>query len=150
MLIREIVEDDIVKLLDLYTELHDNKMPIIDSSLQKLWTEIISDKNHYIIVGEKDKQIIASCVLIVVPNLTHSQRPYALIENVITRKEYRNKGYATMCLNYAKSIAIQQNCYKIMLLTGSKQESTLKFYEKCGYNSNDKTALYSGYKSVNV
>ena len=28
-----------------------------------------------------------------------------------------------------------------MLLTGSKQESTLRFYEKAGYNCKDKTAF---------
>lgn len=30
-----------------------------------------------------------------------------------------------------------------MLLTGSKEESTLKFYEQAGYNKNDKTALFN-------
>jgi GNAT superfamily N-acetyltransferase len=33
------------------------------------------------------------------------------------------------------------NCYKIMLLTGAKVESTLRFYEKCGFNRKDKTAF---------
>jgi ribosomal protein S18 acetylase RimI-like enzyme len=77
----------------------------------------------------------------IIPNLTHNQKPYALIENVITDNNHRNKGYATAVLDFAKEIAIKQNCYKIMLLTGSKKESTLKFYEKAGYNRNDKTAL---------
>jgi hypothetical protein len=31
--------------------------------------------------------------------------------------------------------------YKIMLMTGSKKESTLSFYEKAGYNRSDKTAF---------
>ena len=31
--------------------------------------------------------------------------------------------------------------YKMMLLTGSKKESTLRFYENAGYNSSDKTAF---------
>ena len=30
---------------------------------------------------------------------------------------------------------------KMMLLTGSKKPETLQFYEKCGYNSSDKTAF---------
>jgi len=29
----------------------------------------------------------------------------------------------------------------MMLLTGSKEEATLKFYEGAGYNSSDKTAF---------
>ena len=41
----------------------------------------------------------------------------------------------------AKEIAISENCYKIMLMTGSKKESTLNFYRKAGYRSDDKTGF---------
>ena len=41
----------------------------------------------------------------------------------------------------ASEIAKANNCYKIMLMTGSKKESTLNFYRKAGYNSDDKTAF---------
>ena len=66
---------------------------------------------------------------------------YAFVENVITDVEYRKRGFATQCLNFAKAIAERENCYKLMLLTGSKKESTLKFYEQAGYNQKDKTAF---------
>jgi GNAT superfamily N-acetyltransferase len=79
--------------------------------------------------------------LVIIPNLTHNQQPYALIENVITDSAYRNKGCATALLNYARDIALNNNCYKIMLLTGAKKESTLNFYERAGFNRNDKTAF---------
>ena len=45
------------------------------------------------------------------------------------------------CLNYAKEVAIKADCYKMMLLTGSKNESTLNFYKRVGYNCTDKTAF---------
>lgn len=77
----------------------------------------------------------------IIPNLTHSQQSYAFVGNVITDREYRGQGYATVCLNCAREIALKENCYKLMLLTGSKQESTLNFYRKAGYNSEDKTAF---------
>lgn len=51
------------------------------------------------------------------------------------------KFYATDCLNFAKKIAEENHCYKMMLLTGSKEESTLNFYRNAGYNSSDKTAF---------
>ena len=44
-------------------------------------------------------------------------------------------------MDYARKIAEQENCYKMMLLTGSKRLETLHFYEKAGYNSSDKTAF---------
>ncbi len=109
---------------------------------RKVWLlQILTDPNHHILVGTIDEKIISSCVLVVVHNLTHQQRPYALIENVITDKSFRNFGYATMLLEHAKSIAAENNCYKIMLMTGSKEENILNFYEKAGYNRNDKTAF---------
>lgn len=141
MEIREIKSTELNQLLELYMQLHDNCMPIIDENLEKLWKAIISDKNQHIIVGTVDNRIVSSCVVIVVLNLTHNQRPYALIENVVTHEKYRNKGYATSILNFAKEIAQNKNCYKLMLLTGSKKESTLKLYERAGFNRQDKTAF---------
>lgn len=141
MKIREVQREDLQGLLELYTQLHDNPLPEDTRQLQTLWTRVLEDKDHHILVGLEDEKIICSVVLIVIPNLTHEQRPYALIENVITHKAYRHKGYATRLLETAKKKAKDSGCYKIMLLTGSKLESTLKFYEHAGYNKEDKTAF---------
>ena len=142
MIIRQSERNDLEALLQLYTFLHDNAtVPIIDDKVAALWSSIIKDPNHHIIVGIKDNQLISSCVLIIIPNLTRGQRPYALIENVVTHPDYRGNGYATQILNYAKEISCEHNCYKIMLMTGSKQESTLNFYKRAGYNMDDKTAF---------
>lgn len=140
-MIREIRKDDLNGLMHLYTQLHGNPMPEDLSELSELWERIFADKDHHIIVSEEDGRIVSSCVCVIIPNLTHSRQPYALIENVITDEKYRKKGLATACLDYAKEIALRENCYKIMLLTGSKEESTLNFYRKAGYNSSDKTAF---------
>lgn len=141
MVIREAVESDLTNLLKLYMQLHENIMPQLNERLYDLWATIINDNNHHIIVAEEKKQIISSCVIVIVPNLTHQQRPYALVENVITDMNHRKRRLATACLNYAEEIAKEADCYKIMLLTGSKEDSTLRFYERAGYNRQDKTAF---------
>lgn len=141
MEIREIHQDELQKLLALYTHLHDNAMPVIDDRITTLWNRIISDTDHHVLVGIKDDEIISSCILLIIPNMTHEQRPYAIIENVVTHAHHRNKGYATKVLRFAREIALQENCYKIMLMTGSKDEHVLRFYEHAGYNQNDKTAF---------
>ncbi|MDP4090755.1 MAG: GNAT family N-acetyltransferase [Bacillota bacterium] len=141
MEIREVNKEDLTGLLELYTLLHDNPMPEMTETVELLWERIINDKDHHIIAGLVNDRIISSCVVVIIPNLTHNQRPYALVENVITDEKYRKKGYGTALLNYAKDIAVKDNCYKIMLLTGSKKESTLSFYEQAGFNMKDKTAF---------
>lgn len=140
-MIREITPEDFDGLMALYMQLHDNPFPEKSDSIIKLWQDILADKNHHIIVAQEDGVIASSCVCVIIPNLTHGQRPYALVENVVTDARYRKKGLATACLSFAKDIALRENCYKIMLLTGSKEESTLRFYERAGYNKNDKTAF---------
>ncbi len=139
--IREVAKQDLNGLLKLYTHLHNNTIPEMKDELMKLWKRILEDKDHHILIGTIKGEIVSSCVLIIIPNLTHNQQPYALIENVITQEDCRNKGYASQLLAYAKEMAIKANCYKVMLMTGSRQESTLNFYEKAGYNREDKTAF---------
>lgn len=140
-MIREIQDSDFDGLMKLYMQLHDNPMPAKSAEMMALWKRILADKDHHIIVAEEDGRIVSSCVCVIIPNLTHNQQPYAFVENVVTDEKYRNRGLATACLDYAKQIAEKENCYKMMLLTGSKKESTLNFYRQVGYNSEDKTAF---------
>lgn len=140
-MVREISENELDQLLELYLFLHEESVPPITEHLQATWKDIIGDRNHHIIVNVLGDTIVSSCVCVIIPNLTRNIRPYAFIENVVTHGDFRNKGYATECLRYAKEIAKRENCYRMMLLTGAKDASTLRFYTNAGYNSADKTAF---------
>lgn len=140
-MVREIFNDELDELLNLYLYLHEDSVPEMSDNLRKTWETIMNDSNHHIIVKEIDGHIVSSCVCVIIPNLTRGIRPYAFVENVVTHEAFRGKGYATECLNYAMEISRKENCYKMMLLTGSKKESTLNFYRQAGYNSEDKTAF---------
>jgi GNAT superfamily N-acetyltransferase len=140
-MIREIKETDLRGLLELYTHLHEKEVPDIDGKVMSIWQTILNDPNHHIIVAEEDGKIVSSCVCVIIPNLTRGLKPHAFVENVVTDINYRKRGLATACLNYAKDIAEREGCYKLLLATGSKEESTLRFYERAGYNRHDKTAF---------
>ena len=140
-MIREIERTELNDLLALYTHLHEKSIPEWSDHLNHTWETILQDRNHHIIVNIVDGKLVSSCVCVIIPNLTRGIRPYALIENVVTHTDYRGMGYATACLDYAKTIATKAHCYKIMLLTGSREDATLRFYEHAGYNSTEKTAF---------
>ena len=140
-MVREIDCNELTELLELYLHLHENTVPDTTEILNNAWNTIVQDKNHHIIVNEVNGKIVSSCVCVIIPNLTRDVRPYAFIENVVTHSDYRGKGYATECLDFAKELAVKSDCYKMMLLTGSKKETTLNFYSRAGYNSTDKTAF---------
>jgi len=141
MRIREAGENDLLPLLELYAHLHGDAAPPIGAALAGLWAGILADQNHHILLGMQEDHLVSSCVMLVVPNLSHGQRPYAVIENVVTHTAYRGRGYATSLLRFARDAAIRAGCYKIMLMTGSKREETLRFYENAGFNRYDKTAF---------
>ena len=140
-MVREARKQDLDELLKLYLFLHEDSIPSMNEHLDNTWNQIIEDTNHHLIVNEVDGQIVSSCVCVIIPNLTRNVRPYAFVENVVTHVNHRGKGYAGECLDYARKIAEKENCYKMMLLTGSKKPERLLFYEKAGYNSSDKRAF---------
>ena len=140
-MVREAYEHELRDLLELYVHLHEETIPDMTEHLENTWKSILQDENHHVIVKEVDGKVVSSCICVIIPNLTRNVRPYAFVENVVTHSAYRGKGFATECLQYAKAIAQRENCYKMMLLTGSKDPKTWNIYANAGYNSTDKTAF---------
>lgn len=140
-MVREAKREDLREILELYLCLHEDAVPDQSDHLLRTWRQILADKNHHLIVNEIDGKIVSSCVCVIIPNLTRNVRPYAFIENVVTHTTFRRRGLASECLSYANEIARRHDCYKMMLLTGSKSKETLDFYRNSGYNSTDKTAF---------
>jgi GNAT superfamily N-acetyltransferase len=141
MEIREIRSDELDKLLGLYIHLHDNDILPEPHLISHVWNEIQGNKNiKYLGVFERDV-LISSCSIVIVPNLTRSCRSYGLIENVVTHRDHRRNGYGRAVLEKAIDFAWENNCYKVMLMTGRLNEETFRFYESAGFDRNAKQAF---------
>ena len=140
-MVREARREDLPALLKLYLSLHETSVPEDSVHLRQVWEAILRDENRHLVVYEKDGELVSSCDCVIIPNLTRGGKPYALIENVVTRTDSREKGFAAQCLACARELAAAAGCYKVMLMTGSRQESTLRFYRKAVFDSGEKTAF---------
>ena len=144
MIIRKANENDAEALCELYMKHLTEYPPNVKQDLS-VWRKKLcafeSDELYHLLVGEVDGLVVSSVTLVIIENLTHNVRRYALIENVVTHADYRGRRYAAKLMEKASEIADSHDCYKIMLLTGSKKEHTLRFYENCGFNKNDKTGF---------
>lgn len=139
-MVREVRIDEYQQLMELYLHLHETEIPPAELT-QDLWQRLVNDPDYHLIAAEEDGRLVSTCTCVIIPNLTHGPRPYAWVENVVTHPDYRGRGLATACLDFAKQIALRENCYRLVLMTGSKLESTLNFYERAGYNRTDKTGF---------
>jgi RimJ/RimL family protein N-acetyltransferase len=140
--LRTIRYEELPMLLDLYKQLNFDDPDVHgDESLKQVWDEIYNDSNlHYIVIVE-DGELVATCNISIIKNLTRGLRSYGLIENVITHKNFRKRGYGTQVLHKAIEIAKERNCYKVMLMTSSKSEDILRFYERAGFVKGVKTGF---------
>jgi len=141
MIIRKAEKKDYTQIMALYRQLQPDDPVVEESKGKPVFENIIESGTNLLLVAEIHNSIIASCYLNIIPNLTRNLRPYAVIENVITDQDYRNRGIGKAIMHYAINRAWEAGCYKVMLLTGRKEESTLKFYRSCGLESGLKTAF---------
>ncbi len=131
--------NDYKQILNLMRQLNPLDQEVADVEL-KVFEEIIESTYLNLIVAEDDGILLGSCYLNIIPNMTRGGRPYAVIENVITDEKYRNQGIGKAMMNEAINKAWRAGCYKIMLLTGRNNESTHRFYQRCGFSADQKQA----------
>ena len=140
--IRHLEPGDLDGLLALYQHLHaaDAALPG-RSVVESVWTELIGNPRYRYYGAFVSDQLVGSCTLTVVPNLTRGCRPYGVIENVVTHAQHRRRGFGRALLHAALAEAWSANCYKVMLFTGRKDEATFKFYAAAGFDREGKQAF---------
>ncbi len=122
-------------LKDLYRFLHDTDMALLNVDAEKKAWEAM--QRHDVVrcygvwLGDR---LVASCILNILPNISRGSRSYGLIENVITHPEFRRQGIGQSMMQAVVEVAWQENCYKVMLLTGRVNEDVFRFYESCGFD----------------
>ncbi len=133
---------DLPELLGLYHFLNpDDPVMEVDGALLDHWEAILNNSALHYVVARAEGTVVSDM------RPHHHPQPDALGPILWPDRErrhasdYRKRGIATQVLKHALSIAWSQNCYKVMLMTGSKQESTMRFYEGAGFVRGEKTGF---------
>lgn len=141
MIIRKAKSTDAKDLKTLYFE-YLTHFPPKEEQDMTLWERLLEkfekDENMHLLVAEEDGKVVSSVQMAIIESLTHNVRPFAVIENVVTHADYRNRGFASALLEKASEIAREHRCYKVFLETGSNKESTLNFYRNNGFAIDEK------------
>ncbi|RXG98135.1 GNAT family N-acetyltransferase [Bradyrhizobium vignae] len=138
-IVRSATQLDLAGVLNLYQHLHPHEPPLETMKAERVWKTLLTSDFMTVIVAQTAELLVSSCTLAVVPNLSRGARSYGVIENVVTHAQYRNLGLGRRVLAYALDVAARADCYKVHLATGSKRETTLRFYESAGFDRGEKT-----------
>lgn len=133
VIVKTVARDELDRVLDLIDQFdRPTALRPTDAQLDDVFHNITGQGGC--VVGAFDgANLIGTCTLNMCANLSWNARPYAIIENVIVNKEKRGLGIGKKLLGFAVDWAKQKSCYKVALMTGSKRDSTLKFYESAGF-----------------
>ncbi len=140
-MVREAQLEDFDAVMGLYRQLNPDDPLIDDGSDLSTFERIIAEPALHLLVLEDSGKIVATTYLNVIPNLSRSAAPYAVVENVVVEESLRGTGVGKQIMAATLQIAWDAGCYKAMLMTGSKRPSTLAFYRTCGFDQEAKTAF---------
>jgi GNAT superfamily N-acetyltransferase len=137
---REARSNDFEDVIRLYRQLHPKDPVLTDGSDKEAFESILSTTGLFLFVFELNGVVAATTYLNVIPNVTRSASPYAIIENVIVEESLRGTGLGKQIMSSTLQAAWDAGCYKVMLLTGSQNPATHAFYKSCGLTTGTKTA----------
>lgn len=137
---RDARSSDFDVILHLYRQLQPNDPELHDGRDVAAFHKILQSPDLRLCVLEHNEVVVGTTYLNVIPNITRSASPYAVIENVVIDESLRGIGLGKQLVARTLEAAWTAGCYKAMLMTGSRNPATHSFYSACGFSSDAKTA----------
>jgi GNAT superfamily N-acetyltransferase len=146
LLVRAVARHDLGRLVELLSQLslgqrrEDLSTPIHPAYHSAL-EAVLGDERQTILVAEWEGRVAGMACLIIVPNLSHVGRPYAMIEDVVVDAGLRGRGIGDALMQRAIEMAKEAGCYKLSLTSNLARTDAHRFYERVGFK-----ATHVGYR----
>ncbi|GAB7043287.1 MULTISPECIES: GNAT family N-acetyltransferase [Catenuloplanes] len=140
-MLREATAADLHAITRLYHQLNPDDPVLADGSDHAVYRRILDTPGLHLLVWEHAGAVAATTYLNIIPNLSRSASPYAVIENVVVEESLRGRGIGKRLMAGTLAAAWDAGCYKAMLATGSRDPATHGFYRSCGFSTDDKTSF---------
>jgi len=98
----------------------------------------ILDKKHYIMVVEKDNNIIGSGTLFIEEKLTYGGCRLGHIENILINETERGKHIGINLVNKLIEISNFNKCYRIDLICS---DDLINYYKKINFSTRNENAM---------
>jgi N-acetylglutamate synthase-like GNAT family acetyltransferase len=138
--IREATEEDLPRLIELLAQLslaepREEHGPPLPARYYETFREIRADRRQRLFVLETDETIQATLALVIVPNLSHVGKPFAIVENVVVDEHARGSGYGEMLMRRSIDEARAAGCYRLSLFSNKQRADAHRFYQRLGFHA---------------
>jgi GNAT superfamily N-acetyltransferase len=135
--VRLATESDLPRIMELLQQLslggpRERVTTPLPESYRAAFQQIEADPRQQLLVADDGGRVVGTLCLIVVPNLSHQGRPYALVENVVVDETERSAGYGELLLRRAMAEAQRAGCYKLALTSNKERPGAHRFYQRLG------------------
>jgi GNAT superfamily N-acetyltransferase len=137
ILVRPASSSDLDAVLDLLEELRwgrrgDGGTPV-SGDAARTWESILAQGGRFVLVAEAEREIVGTADLLIVANLTHELRPWAIVEHVVVAAHARRLGIGSALMAEAVAMAQAAGCYKVQLLSRKERSDSYRFYQAVGF-----------------
>ena len=138
--VRHATEADLPRIVELLAQLsldepREELGPPLHEASRRAFQQIQADANQRLLVAEAGGRVVGTASLLIVPNLSHQGRPYAIIENVVVDATERGAGYGELLLRHAMEEARRAGCYKLSLTSNKRRADAHRFYGRLGFQA---------------
>jgi len=136
--IRRAIAGDADAIQGLYQELvGDTQIRVLPEQIATLAESLTS----LLLVAEAEGIVCATALLNLCADVMYAGQPFGVVENVVVAAAMRGRGVGKRLLDHVEQLAIEQDCTKLMLLSGSHRPEAHAFFRSCGFAGETKQAF---------
>jgi len=102
---------------------------------RRAFARIDGDPNQQLLVAESEGRVVRTLVVVVIANLSHRGKPWAVVENVVVDAAVRGRGVGEALLREAEAIARAAGCFKLSLTSNKRRDDAHRFYGRLGFRA---------------
>jgi GNAT superfamily N-acetyltransferase len=131
VIVREAEDCDLPRLLDLYDQLaegRDSSRPADARHGVAILDAVRSVPGRALLVAVVADRVVGTADCLIVVNLTHAGRPWAIVENVVVDADARRDGVGSALMRDVLERAHRAGCYKVQLMSRADRPGAHAFY----------------------
>lgn len=135
--VRPATQGDLDAVLGLLEELQSGRRPDggtpAPGDAARTWESILAQDRRFVLVAEAAGEVVGTADLLIVANLTHELRPWAIVEHVVVAAHARRLGIGKALMAEVVAMVQAAGCYKVQLLSRKERSDAHRFYEAVGF-----------------